>query len=55
MHATLAHPYTTQLIALWLSFLPIAGIGGLMAGALVRGDRGFRRKISIRVPVPASK
>ena len=55
MHATFAHPYIIQLLALWLSFLPIAGIAALMAGALVRGDRGFRRKISIHVPVPASE
>ncbi|HEV3152536.1 MAG TPA: hypothetical protein VGZ02_01885 [Candidatus Baltobacteraceae bacterium] len=55
MQSTFAHPYTVQLVALWLSFLPIAGILGLMAGAIARGDRGFRRKVRITVPVPTSK
>lgn len=54
MHATFAHPYTVQVIALWLSFLPIGAIGALMAGAIARGDRGFRRKIRITVPVPTA-
>lgn len=54
MQATFAHPYSIQVIALWLSFLPIAAIGALMAGALARGDRGFRRKIRFTVPVPTT-
>lgn len=38
--STFAHPYGLQLISLWLSFLPVLAIGGLMIGAVVRGDRG---------------
>ena len=53
--STFAHPYATQLFSLWLSFLPVVGVVALMAGALLRGDRGFRRKVSIRVTVPVSK
>ncbi len=48
--STFAHPYTTQVVSLWLSFLPVLGIGGLMIGALVRGDRGRVRLQHIRVP-----
>lgn len=47
--STFAHPYTTQVVALWLSFLPAAGIIGVMAGAIARGDRGFRRPIHINI------
>jgi hypothetical protein len=47
--STFAHPYTTQLIALWLSILPAMAMGGLMIGAALKGDRGRAR---IRVPVP---
>lgn len=47
--STFAHPYVTQLVALWLSVLPIVGIGGLMIGAAIRGDRGRAR---IHVPLP---
>ncbi|HZT13821.1 MAG TPA: hypothetical protein VFA29_13520 [Candidatus Baltobacteraceae bacterium] len=54
MHSTVGHPYGLQVLALWLSFLPIGAIGSLMAGAIARGDRGFRRKIRITVPVPPS-
>ena len=51
--STFAHPYSTQVLALWFSFLPVIGMLGLMAGALARGDRGFRRKVRISVPVPS--
>jgi branched-subunit amino acid transport protein len=51
--STFAHPYVTQVVALWLSFVPAVGMAALMAGALARGDRGFRRKIRISVPVPS--
>jgi hypothetical protein len=47
--STFAHPYVTQLVALWLSVLPVAGIGALMIGAAIRGDRGRAR---IHVPLP---
>jgi|GEM_PF-2729790 len=50
--STFAHPYITQVIALWLSFLPVAAIGGLLAGSLLRGDRGKARIDRVRVPVP---
>lgn len=56
MHtSTFAHPYTFQVIALWLSFLPIAGIGALLGAATLRGDRprGGGR-IVVPVPVPPS-
>lgn len=46
---TFAHPYITQLVALWLSFLPIAGIAALMIGSLVKGDRG---QVRIRMSGP---
>lgn len=49
--STFAHPYVTQVVALWLSFLPVAAIGGLMVGSLVRGDRGKARNDRVRVPV----
>jgi hypothetical protein len=48
--STFAHPYTTQVISLWLSFLPVAAIGGLMLGSLLRGDRGRVRIHHVRVP-----
>jgi hypothetical protein len=48
--STFAHPYSTQLISLFLSFIPIAAIGGLMVGALLRGDRGKVRIQHVRVP-----
>jgi hypothetical protein len=44
-----------QVVALWFSFLPVIGMVALMAGAVARGDRGFRRKIRIRVPVPTQR
>jgi hypothetical protein len=47
---TFAHPYGTQLVAFWLSLLPIAGIATLMAASLLRGDRGRVRLTHIRVP-----
>jgi hypothetical protein len=47
--STFAHPYITQLVALWLSALPAAAMGALMLGAALRGDRG---KARIHVPVP---
>jgi len=47
---TFAHPYATQVFALWLSFLPVAGVAGLMVASLVRGDRGRPRLSHIRVP-----
>ncbi|MFN2449025.1 MAG: hypothetical protein ABR508_04420 [Candidatus Baltobacteraceae bacterium] len=47
---TFAHPYATQLVALWLSFIPVAGVAGIMIAALVRGDRGSARLGHIRVP-----
>lgn len=50
--STFAHPYGMQVLALWFSFLPIAGMAAVMGAALARGDRGFRRKIRIRVAVP---
>jgi hypothetical protein len=50
--STFAHPYVTQVIALWLSFAPLGAMVALMAGAILRGDRGFHRKVRIRVPVP---
>jgi hypothetical protein len=48
--STFAHPYLTQVVALWLSVLPVAGMAALMIGAAIRGDRGRAR---IRVPVPS--
>ncbi len=33
MFEHIEHPYTLQLAALWLSFLPGIGIAGLIAGA----------------------
>lgn len=47
--STFAHPYPLQVVALWLSVLPVLGMAGLMIGAAIRGDRGRAR---IRVPVP---
>lgn len=47
--STFAHPYITQLVALWLSALPVAAMVGLMVGAAIRGDRGRAR---IHVPLP---
>lgn len=47
---TFAHPYGTQLVAFWLSLLPIASIAGLMTASVVRGDRGRVRLTHIRVP-----
>lgn len=47
--STFAHPYVTQLIALWFSFVPVVGIAALMIGACLRGDRGFRRRIRIEL------
>ena len=47
--STFAHPYLTQVVALWLSVLPVVAMGGLMIGSAIRGDRGRAR---IRVPVP---
>jgi hypothetical protein len=47
--STFAHPYVIQVIALWLSALPVAGMAGLMIGAAIRGDRGRAR---IHVPLP---
>jgi hypothetical protein len=52
--STFAHPYIAQVVALWLSFLPVAAIGGLMVGSLLRGDRGKVRIERVRVPVHAS-
>jgi hypothetical protein len=48
--STFAHPYITQVVALWLSFLPVLAMGSLMVGAALRGDRG---KARIEVPVPS--
>jgi len=48
--STFAHPYVIQLVALWLSALPVVAMGGLMIGAALRGDRGRAR---IQVPVPS--
>lgn len=50
--STFAHPYITQVVALWLSVLPAAGMAGLMIGAAIRGDRGRAR---IQVPVPSRR
>ncbi len=50
--STFAHPYAMQVVALWISFLPIAGIAGMMVAAGLRGDRGVRHKVRIEVPVP---
>ena len=47
--STFAHPYITQLIALWLSAAPVVAMAGLMVGAAIRGDRGSAR---IHVPLP---
>lgn len=47
--STFAHPYIIQVVALWVSALPVLAMGGLMVGAAVRGDRGRAR---IQVPVP---
>lgn len=47
--STFAHPYSIQLVALWLSALPVVAMAGLMIGAAVRGDRGRAR---LRVSVP---
>jgi hypothetical protein len=48
--STFAHPYLIQVISLWLSFLPVLGMGALMAGAAIRGDRG---KARLRVSLPS--
>lgn len=48
--STFAHPYPVQVAALWISFLPIAAMAGLMLGSLLRGDRGRPRLSHIRVP-----
>lgn len=50
--STFAHPYVTQVVALWLSFLPVIAIGWLMAGSLLKGDRGKVRIEAARIPVP---
>ena len=50
--STFAHPYITQVVALWLSFLPVVAIGWLMAGSLLKGDRGKVRIEAARIPVP---
>lgn len=47
---TFAHPYITQVFALWISFLPIVGIAALMTAAGLRGDRGRVRLTHIAVP-----
>lgn len=47
--STFAHPYVTQVVALWLSGIPVIAMAGLMIGAALRGDRGRAR---IHVPVP---
>jgi hypothetical protein len=47
--STFAHPYSIQVIALWLSFVPVAGMAALMVGAALRGDRGPAR---IHVSLP---
>lgn len=52
--STFAHPYGMQVLALWLSFLPVAGIAGLMVASFVRGDRGRARLSHIRVPSAGS-
>lgn len=49
--STFAHPYSLQLVSLWLSFIPVAAIGGLMLGAFLRGDRGKVRIQHVRVPL----
>ena len=48
--STFAHPYITQVVALWLSVLPVVSMAALMIGAAVRGDRG---KARIHVPLPS--
>jgi hypothetical protein len=48
--STFAHPYLVQVVSLWLSFLPVVGMGALMAAAAVRGDRG---KARLRISIPA--
>jgi hypothetical protein len=50
--STFAHPYGTQVFALWLSFVPVIAVMAMMVFAFLRGDRGFRQKARIRVPVP---
>lgn len=52
MVSTFAHPYSVQVLALWFSFLPGLGMAAMMVAAGLRGDRGFRQKARIRVPVP---
>ncbi len=47
---TFAHPYMTQVVAFWISLLPVAGVAGLMLAALLRGDRGRARLAHIKVP-----
>ena len=47
--STFAHPYITQVIALWISVLPAAAMGALMIGAALRGDRG-RARLQVNVP-----
>jgi len=48
--STFAHPYITQVVALWLSVLPVVSMAALMIGAAVRGDRG---KARIQVSLPS--
>ena len=42
------HPYLTQTIALWLSFVPCFAIGGIIVGAWAERGRG-RFRVSLRV------
>jgi len=47
--STFAHPYITQVVALWLSVLPVASMAALMIGAAIRGDRG-KARIHVQLP-----
>ena len=49
--STFAHPYAAQVLALWLSFVPVLAVAAMMVFAGLRGDRGFRQKARIQVPV----
>ena len=49
--STFAHPYATQVLSLWLSFLPFLAMGALMIGAILRGNRSISPKGGLRVSI----
>lgn len=47
MFAQVSHPYLLQVFALWVSFVPAAGIAVLIAGAQFERSRRSRLRVSI--------